>query len=121
MGYGASHTLLEMTTLKSDDEYARNRIERLIAEREVEASLPGSNLPDSLKAGVSLGEVLPGYIGNPAAWDLLVYELRAMGLDLREELNGERVDAPHRMPAPTKRIDTKDATEKLRRMLTATE
>ncbi|MEA3297853.1 MAG: DNA-directed RNA polymerase subunit beta [candidate division Zixibacteria bacterium] len=58
--YGAAHTLQEMLTVKSDDVMGRSRV--------YEAIVKGENSPD------------PGY---PEAFNVLIKELQALGLDVR--------------------------------------
>jgi len=58
--YGAAHTLQEMLTVKSDDVTGRSRV--------YEAIVKGENPPDP---------------GHPEAFNVLIKELQALGLDVR--------------------------------------
>ena len=94
MAYGASMNLLEMTTIKSDDIRGRSEVEREIVQLAAASEMLGANVDPKDRYESEqprLGEILPGYAGTPDAFDLLVYELRAMGFDLHEELNGQEV------------------------------
>ena len=66
--YGAAANLLEMTTIKSDDEEGWREVDRAIIQ----------------DGEAKLADVLPGYTGQLAAFDEIIHTLRALCIDMRE-------------------------------------